>query len=153
LPASGSKSGSSRPGIAPSIEGKGKGILAAVRNSVAQPPYWRAMWLRHRRVNLGAVLWAIYSVRPICRTLSALPRTEFAHQSRVLAHLVAELLVHADDQGIGRLDFFQGFRETGAYLGWRADAPSRGQNLVGQARLLRRADGLEHPVRIGRQVK
>jgi hypothetical protein len=59
--------------------------------------------------------------------------------------LVAELLVHADDHGVGRLEVLQRRLETPAVLRLGGDAPAGGQYLVDQAGLLHRPFHLEHP--------
>src|SRR5262245_35524149 len=80
------------------------------------------------------------------------PCTNLPYKGRVFAHLIAELLVHADDQRVGRLDAAQSQLEAAANLGRSTDPPSRGQDLVNQARLASRSNRGEHARRIGRQI-
>jgi hypothetical protein len=101
--------------------------------------------------------WYVLEIRPLPNkgsnaAPSPRPRAEVANDGGVLAHLVAELLVHADDQGVGGLDVAQGYLETLPDLGRGADAAAGGQHLVDQARLAGRLDHLEHLRRVGRQV-
>src|SRR5437763_10630589 len=83
---------------------------------------------------------------PVARTVlpsSRAPGTQLAHEGRVAADLVAELLVHADDDRVSRLDALVGRLEARPHLGRGLHAPPRGEDLVRQAGLLRRLDHLE----------
>ena|SRR5436190_21691260 len=80
--------------------------------------------------------------------LSVGSTTDFSNHNRVFAYLVAELLVHADDQGVGRLDVGErGLETLSDFLG-TADAPPGRQHLVCQARFFGGAYGLEHSRRV-----
>src|SRR5207245_9668463 len=77
---------------------------------------------------------------------------QLGHERGVLAHLVAELLIHADKDRIGGFDVSQRKRELLADPLARADGPAGCQHLEDDARLLYQADQLAHPGAVLAQV-
>src|SRR5687767_12275366 len=79
-------------------------------------------------------------------------RAELPHDPRVHADLVPELLEHADDHAIARLDPRERLLESPANAVGGEIGPARREHLVGEARLLRGPDHPEHPVPVAGEV-
>src|SRR5262245_65114721 len=69
---------------------------------------------------------------------------KFADHGCVFAHLVAELLIHANDHRIRRFDIRKRGLQALAHFIAARDAPPCGEDLVDETWLLRRLHDLEH---------
>jgi hypothetical protein len=63
-----------------------------------------------------SLLAPLFIIGNVCQESRLLPPADFPHERGILADLIAELLPHADDHSVGRLDVGEGGLEARAHL-------------------------------------